>query len=207
MPCALFSTVYSFCVVIVFSYFSRFGTCGGLTTDTPAGCIVVASDGSGYISRNPDSFMGNYSNTSDATATSEPGYRLAKVAPASTELSELVNKNLSELVGAENLRNGANVTGDSFYSSQGRIDGNFDDANHSIIDLLHETYPTARSLEMETFWLLHLALCSKVSIKATAAAIVVANRPTGAVIEGKRLDEMEKHGGHAVLKAVCQIAL
>lgn len=34
----------------------RFGTCGGLTDYSRAGTIVVATDGSSYISRNYDFF-------------------------------------------------------------------------------------------------------------------------------------------------------
>ena len=181
----------------------RFGTCGGLTVDTPAGCVMVATEGSGYISRNPDAFP----RASDSGASSEPSYRLAHVAPANADLSALVYNALSSALGAEHLRQGANVTADSFYSSQGRIDGHFDDDNHNITQLLLNKYPTARSLEMESFWLLHLAQCSNVSIKATAAAIVVANRPTGEVMDGALLDNLEKQGGKAMLEAITQIEL
>lgn len=44
----------------------RFGTCGGLSTEAPVGTCVVASQGSGYIMRNPDSFCSLYDNAGDA---------------------------------------------------------------------------------------------------------------------------------------------
>lgn len=175
--------------------------------DTPAGCIVVAAEGSGYISRNPDAFSACYTSTDGTASTTEECYHLSKVAPADAELSSLVLSKLGEQVGTEHLRSGVNVTAESFYSSQGRIDPNFDDNNHSINQLLTTHYPNARSLEMESFWLLHLAKCSRISIKATAAAIVLANRPTGHVMDGPLLDEMEKKGGHAILQAITQITL
>jgi hypothetical protein len=36
---------------------------------------------------------------------------------------------------------GMNVTGDSFYGSQGRIDPNFDDKNEDVLDNVCSTYP------------------------------------------------------------------
>lgn len=187
----------------------RYGTCGGITVDTPAGCIVVASEGSGYICRNPDAFASNYASAEEGSGTSEeePAYRLSKVAPADPTLSALVQKALGEQLGAEVVHTGVNVSAESFYSSQGRIDGDFDDLNTDINALLLNKYPNARSLEMETFWLLHLAKCCKVSIKATAAAIVLANRPTGKVMDGALLDDMERKGGLAMLQAITQIEL
>lgn len=54
-----------------------------------------------------------------------------------------------------------------------RIDPNFDDHNHDVIRQVHQVYPTASSMEMETFTLLHLSACSKLKIHASSAAIVV----------------------------------
>ena len=184
----------------------RFGTCGGLTVDTPAGCVMISTDGSGYISRNPDVFTGGSDVSNSVVA--EPSYRLSNVVPANADLSALLYETLSSALGKDTLCQGANVTADSFYSSQGRIDdAHFDDDNHNITQMLLNKYPTARSLEMESFWLLHLAHCSKVPIKATAAAIVVANRPTGEVMDGALLDDLEKKGGQAMLEAITRISL
>jgi uridine phosphorylase len=56
-----------------------------------------------------------------------------------------------------------NATADSFYSSQGRTDANFDDRNETLIDEIIAKFPAATTLEMETFQLcalsgLHCAL-------------------------------------------------
>lgn len=134
-------------------------------------------------------------------------YNLSKIVPANQELSNLVYENLALELGSDILRSGINITADSFYSSQGRIDPKFHDDNSNIISILKEKYPNASSLEMESFFLLHLAKCSKELIKATAAAIVVANRPSGEVMDGELLDMLEKKGGKALLEAITQITL
>ena len=167
---------------------------------------MVAAEGAGYICRNPDAFIHNYSDDSNATKKQE-SYHLSQVAPANAELSDLLVAALTEHIGADSLRTGTNVTAESFYSSQGRIDPNFDDDNHDISKLLVERYPSARSLEMESFWLLHLAQCSKIPIKATAAAIVLANRLTAKVVDGHRVDELERKGGLSVLEAITKVSL
>jgi uridine phosphorylase len=89
----------------------------------------------------------------------------------------------------------------------GRIDPNFDDGNENVINDIITTYPTAISMEMETFTLLHLAKSSREIIKASAAAIVVANRLSAKVIDGNTLDKLEELGGKAILNAVCKISL
>lgn len=183
----------------------RFGTCGGLVNESEAGKIILASHGSGYITRNPDYFCENYGNSTPKNA--EEAYHIYSPVPADSEFSNLMFEKLSRQLGSEKVVQGMNCTAESFYSSQGRIDPNFDDNNHEIIDKLLQRYPDAKSLEMETFILLHLAKCSKISIKATAAAIVVANRPTGQVIGGTDLDHMELFGGKAVLEAVSAVSL
>jgi len=185
----------------------RFGTCGGLTHEAAAGSIVVASSGSGYITRNPDAFVNCYDNS--PVDTSVKAYNMHRVAPADADLSQLM---FSELRANEKLEEkyiiqGTNVTAESFYSSQGRIDPGFDDRNTDIFQQVNAHYPTATTFEMETFMLLHLAKCSKVTIKASAAAIVVANRPTGNVISGDSLELHEAEGGRSILEAIVKIAL
>lgn len=54
-----------------------------------------------------------------------------------------------------------------------RIDDNFDDHNKTIISQVESRFPQARTLEMETFILFHLASCSKIPIYASSAAIIV----------------------------------
>jgi uridine phosphorylase len=56
---------------------------------------------------------------------------------------------------------GMNASADSFFSSQGRMDPNFEDRNDGVLDLLLESQPSVSSLEMENFHLFHLAQCSR----------------------------------------------
>ena len=157
---------------------ARFGTCGGISPEARAGSIVVASKGAGFITRNVDAFAYNYDGSSDASScAAEVKYRTSRVAPPCAELSALVTARLVEALGAEVVVEGTNVTADSFYSTQGRIDPNFDDANHSVVETIRAAYPDAKSLEMESFMLLHLAKCSKIPISGTSATIVISNPP------------------------------
>ena len=186
----------------------RFGTCGGLSLQAPAGSIVVSSGGSGYVSRNPDAFENFYSSSSSSADRVSP-YTFAKVAPADEGLSELVAEELAAAVGQKAaVLKGVNVTADSFYSSQGRIDDRgFDDSNDGIIDAITSNYPGALTMEMESFTLLHLAKCCKIPIVATAAAIVVANRIDAAVVDGDTLTLLERDGGRAILEAIIKIKI
>jgi len=52
--------------------------------------------------------------------------------------------------------NTVNASTDSFYSSQGR-QTSFQDYNSGLIDNLKETIPDIATLEMETYWIFHLA--------------------------------------------------
>ncbi|RYG66145.1 hypothetical protein EON64_10420 [archaeon] len=131
----------------------RFGTCGGIGENARPGTIIVASQGAGYITRNPDAFH----SASIHEPLPEP-YTLHKLVPADQILSDNLVKYLTEAIGGEHVVTGVNVTADSFYSSQGRIDDRFDDRNEGMIELIRKTYPNAQSLEMESFTLMHLAL-------------------------------------------------
>jgi len=191
---------------------ARFGTCGGITEKAIVGSVVVASGGSGYASRNPDAFAYNY----DGSAPNEditPKYYMARVAPAHDGLSAALEQSLSSALHNDEIlmsdrshgdlvSSGTNVTAESFYSSQGRIDPEFDDNNDTIIDEVCKFYPDARTMEMETFQLFHLAKCSKQPFHASAAAIVVANRANNTTVDGGRLERVEDLGGKATLHAV-----
>jgi uridine phosphorylase len=52
---------------------------------------------------------------------------------------------------------GLNASTDSFYSSQGRLDDNFLDENHDVINSVFQKYPNALTMDMETFILYHLS--------------------------------------------------
>ena len=175
---------------------ARFGTCGGLSEDAVPGTIVVAS-GSGFINRNPSAFSKNRSEGV------EP-YILYDEVSADNFLTSTIIDKLTQGVGASAVVSGTNVTADSFYSSQGRVDSdNFDDQNTTLISKVVSTYTNAKSMEMETFQLIHLANCSKVPIYSSAAAIVISNRrdPSN-IVAGEVLSHLEAEGGRAMLEAL-----
>ena len=114
----------------------RYGTCGGISTDALPGSIVVASGGSGYVTRNADAFARFYDSAVGKGGSDDtPRYCLSAVAPADAGLSEIVVAEMGKAVGKEVIIEGVDVTADSFYSSQGRKDANFTNENDKLIPL------------------------------------------------------------------------
>lgn len=181
----------------------RFGTCGGMHENAVPGKVGVASGGSGYVVRNPDAFAHMHDNSTDTKT--EPAYHFSKVCPSDPALNEVLIRTITEELGSDIIIEGTNITADSFYSAQGRLDDRFEDNNVDTIEEILKRYPNAVTMEMETFTLLHLARCCHIPIKASAAAIVLANRLTGKVIEGDILKHIEEVGGRAVLQAVATV--
>lgn len=189
----------------------RLGTCGSPQVDIGLGTVVV-NDASILISRNPDAFRGV--NEKGAPSV-EDAYRLSLPCASTHELTQLLKKNLEEVVvttvddstgtsGAVTV--GLNATGDSFYSSQGRTSDLFVDSNEKLIDYVISKYKVC-SLEMETFHLFDMAECSKGSIAASAAEIVLAQRRSNDFIDPQLKNAREKQIGLAGLNALIQYPL
>lgn len=181
----------------------RYGTCGTLQSCISPGSVVVASPGSVMVTRCPDAFL----NDSIELKEKQP-YFVSQIASSDSKLSEMVLNELKKNLGPENpVHTGLNATACSFYSSQGRLDPNFDDRNENLHENLMKKHPNVATMEMETFHLLDLARCSRNSIKASAAVIVVANRPLGQVASGDIINELENNGGRAILQALAHFKL
>lgn len=148
----------------------------------------------------------NYDTFPTAPPQAQGSYNFAQIVESDAALSDALLTELASTFGDEVI-GGVNVTADSFYSSQGRIDPNFDDANETVIADIRAAYPMAKTLEMETFVLLHLAACSKVPIIASAASIVVANRCSAKVVDGDTLERLELEGGRAILNVITSAEL
>jgi len=173
----------------------RFGTCGTLQPTIPIGSIVVA-DTSTLIRRNPDHWT--------QSDNAPPPYDISKPVASDTALSERLYNNMHTAVGPVVIR-GANATGDSFYSSQGRHDPNFTDENTTLFDELLERYPNTSTLEMETFQLYSLAQCCvNNNVKASAATIVLAQRRSNAFLDVETKHLLEKEGGLACLRTLIE---
>ena len=187
----------------------RYGTCGIVQASVDVGSVVVASEGSVLVQRNPDAFLPPPSSTDDPSSSSSSPpppplpYLIFKPQAADADLSQALVQQLGRVLGATYpVHEGLNATCCSFYSSQGRQDPLFDDNNQSLLDQLRAEYPSVTSMEMETFQLFALANSSKGTIRAAAASIGVANRPTGKVCSEADLEHLESVGGKAVLQAL-----
>ncbi|KAJ3064949.1 hypothetical protein HDU99_004316, partial [Rhizoclosmatium hyalinum] len=185
----------------------RFGSCGSISTDAKVGSLAVATDGSVCATRNYDHFTG-----SKKDVKSEP-YHISQAVEANSELSNLLRDKIADAVGKKNVATGLNVTADSFYSSQARLDPRFADENQTLIETIHKRYPNAITLEMESYMLLHLAACSgkredgsidpTLKIRAAACTMIFADRVGGAFISGPEATEkLEASGGKACLEAL-----
>ncbi|CAM9325833.1 unnamed protein product [Laminaria digitata] len=191
---------------------ARLGSCAGLRTDLPVGTVAVASEGSLLIRQNPDAWGAEVgAGTDGGDAVVEP-FLFHRVVAADEDLSRQL---LKELKHALNDEKGAgekggvavvgclNASADSFYSSQGRLDPSFEDRNEDLTQSLLTRHPSVGTFEMETFQLLHLArLCRKGTLRASAASIVAANRVADDAIAVKKLAEIERKAGQAVLRAI-----
>ncbi|KAF9986347.1 hypothetical protein BGZ75_001932 [Mortierella antarctica] len=194
----------------------RLGSCGSLS-DATVGDICVPS-GSYLVQRNYDFFAGDSDN-----ASAKP-YHLSKVFQADPEITKTLIKNMSAKLGDNHVWSGINATADSFYSSQGRQDLNFVDANHDLFTELIEREPNTMTLEMETFTLYHLAKTSttaplaqsevsngesksKNSIRAGACMMVFAQRKTNAFITKEDVVRVEPLAGQAVFDSLVEVQL
>jgi uridine phosphorylase len=160
----------------------RLGTCGAIGSSSP-GNIVVATGGSAMVRLEPDFLLEGAADDPAALPRASCPYSLSKVVASDEELSETyaaaIERELAATKGSEgdvskyHVTRGVGVTADSFYSSQGRQTGLFDDRSEGLIDELEKRIPEAACLEMETFQLVSLARHSFGKIKASSAAIPV----------------------------------
>ncbi|KAJ3076418.1 hypothetical protein HDU98_003281 [Podochytrium sp. JEL0797] len=182
----------------------RFGSCGSISTAAKVGTLAVATEGSIAATRNFDHFTGS-------VPGSQP-YILSQPVRPDAGLSNALLARITESAGKENVATGLNVTADSFYSSQARQDPRFPDENAKLLETIQHAYPTAITLEMESYMLLHLAACSgrqvdgsvdpALRIRAAAATMIFADRLGGAFITPEVTERMEELGGKACLDAL-----
>lgn len=193
---------------------ARFGTCGVLQPNVAVGGVVVASIGSVLVMRNPDVFLLPSTTATDETHSGDKAplppplpYLVFAPQPSDPALSLALVNELSSELGPARVSQGMNASACSFYSSQGREDDLFDDRNMDVLDTLRAKHPSLLSMEMETFQLFALANASRGTVRAAAASIGVANRPTGAVCEEAVLNHLEAAGGKAVVRALARFVL
>lgn len=177
--------------------FIRVGTCGSPSQNVSLGDIIVTSE-SFFIRRNPDQF--HY------PEAGQPYYLVSKPVYADVALSYLLYNQLNQEQ-IKTVHYGADVTADSFYSSQGRIIHDFDDHN---VDLISAVMPKETlSIQMETFHLFDLARSSlsNRSVIAAGNCLVLAQRYTDKFIDDQLKQERERLLGKSALEALIHVQL
>ncbi|KAG1898686.1 purine and uridine phosphorylase [Suillus fuscotomentosus] len=142
----------------------RLGSCGCLT-DLPVGSLVL-----------PASSVACTRNVDFDFVSGDPWgvpYRLSKPVSADPDLHSALRDAL-EITRPPSLKNlvvsnAVNASTDSFYSSQGR-QTSFQDHNASLIDHLKAAVSGITTLEMETFWIFHLAASWR-GVKQSSSAV------------------------------------
>ncbi|SOV07608.1 related to Purine-nucleoside phosphorylase [Ustilago sp. UG-2017a] len=208
----------------------RLGSCGSMQPEYGIGTVVVPKASFG-ISRNYDYFHHDITSDERRSGALEP-YLITKPLDADHEVHDALlaalesdkPKKSPELFGGEEAKavgNTVNASADSFYSSQGRIDPAFVDANANLMDVIRERRPGVATLEMETFLLNHLAAAAndaidlakqsgqepvhKGKIRTGAVQMIFANRNTAAFISPEECETLELWAGKSVLAALASI--
>jgi len=167
----------------------RLGTCGGIQPNLKLGNVVVV-DQAVQITRNPDKF-----------GTDEL-YQITKPIKSDKDLTACLYSNLENQLITSKPELGINCSADTFYASQGRVDSNFDDRNSHLVENLTKIVPGVKTLEMETFHLMDLARSSFGVIKASACAIILAQRSSNEMLNFDLLHKIEIEAGQACLSTL-----
>ncbi|KDQ17497.1 hypothetical protein BOTBODRAFT_29676 [Botryobasidium botryosum FD-172 SS1] len=157
----------------------RLGSCGSILDSAGVGSLVIPR-ASVAITRNYDFDF----NTPPTSESHKDAYRISKPAGADERLHEILGHAMAAArpSGSRSiiLSNCVNASGDSFYSSQGRLTS-FPDHNAGLIHHLLDTVEDIATLEMETFHLFHLASIHPAApSSAHTATSVVPPPPTSA---------------------------
>ncbi|KAF0977426.1 hypothetical protein FDP41_003418 [Naegleria fowleri] len=178
----------------------RLGTCGTPDESVETGDFVIAED-SISVYRNPDYFTLKIEGQS--TEGVQP-YNFTLPVKSNSHFQDELEKAFKQL--ELPFHRGRNASGDSFYSSQGRRDDNFDDDNEYIEGKLQTL--GVKAIEMESFHLLDLARCSKtISVKACAATLVLAQRVKNVFIDVNLKHSREELMGKVGLEAIVNLQL
>jgi uridine phosphorylase len=177
----------------------RLGTAGSPHKDCKPGSMVVSTE-TVRIEQNLNSVDYDHPHKE---VNWKDGYLISKPAPASASLTnELVSALGKFAVSAKNVVTGISASAESFYSSQGRVDINFADFNHELVDGVISVHPGMICFEMETHQLYHLAKTCRKPISASACAIVLMQRKSHEIIDHETKVALEKEAGQAILETL-----
>ncbi|KAJ1799784.1 hypothetical protein LPJ59_001587 [Coemansia sp. RSA 2399] len=177
----------------------RLGSCGSICA-ARTGDVIVASGAFGIAT--------NY--LFYARESAEPYVLWPTVLP-DRNLTDCLTACVSQKIdgGADHVFHGEVGNADGFYGAQGRIGGDFYDANGELLRRIHDTHPKAAALEMESHMLLHLASISTgpdgsapQSVRAACALVVFADRTGNAFISPEKSAQTYTDISVAVLDAL-----
>lgn len=182
----------------------RLGSCGTPRSDIPIGTLVVAHQSYGILT-NYDAYHSHY-----PSLCAPEYFKLTQILQADVDLHAKLMKSLKNSIESFPVVEATDATADTFYGSQGRLDASFDDRNVSLIDHILEQHPDTGSLQMETFYLYHLAKLNEYAqpnqnrIHAAACAIVLAQRKSNDFLSNDIKHLLEKKAGNACLEALAE---
>lgn len=162
----------------------RVGTCGS-PAETKVGDITVPSEFHICL-RDPDHF-----GPGSEGSSLEQMYRVSKGIHCDSGLRKALFERVCVNCTGSKVIDGHNVSSCSFYSSQGRLDHNFNDRNQGLIDHLVRVVPQLVSIEMESGHLMDLASNCTQGIHAAACHIIVAQRRSQDFLSNSRKHEIE----------------
>lgn len=180
----------------------RVGTCGLFAPDLSPGCLVTAGQGCCAAYINQAAFAGG---DIEESANLAKQYLVTKPVNGCSALNDLLLKHLqADPVCAGSVKDGVNISADTFFACQGRASDHFDNGDSPT---LFDTFKKANatSCEMETFTLFQLAKQRTIApLYAAACHIGVVNRvsDTKRNITDERLHALEESAGEAALNAL-----
>lgn len=180
----------------------RLGSCGTPLSHIPIGSLVVA-DQSFCMTTNYDAYHQN-----KPSASVFDYFHFTSPIKPTASLHKMLVTFLSKKDDLFSTVEATDSTADFFYSTQGRIDDQFDDQNADLLDTILGVYPNIGSLQMETYHLFHLSKLSEYTatakgpINVAACAIVLAQRKKNAYLTNERKHEIEWAAGNACLEAL-----
>jgi len=188
----------------------RLGSGTSIRPDVNIGS-VVATESSVLIRRNPDHW---FTSTQNPSPNNAAGYTLSQPVVPDTKLTDMLFSKMVPDVSKVpnepnhpkigNVKKGITVTADVF-ASLGQEDPNFNDDNSNLLDTLAARYPGVCSIDMETFQLLHLAVCNKAqTIHASTAVLIIAQHKSAEFLDTTSKNFLESHAGRACLDTLTE---
>lgn len=164
----------------------RLGTCGSLHEDVPIGCFALA-DRTYFIRQ-------------EYEADPFPFEVCKKPLYLDAELNKRIMEEFGQYSDYRTVM-GPNFAADTFYPSQGRLDGLFNNENSKVIPSILETEPEALFFEMEAYLLAFLAQLPGSNMRTACICITLAQRTaTGDFLDNESKYAMEIWGGRVLLE-------